>query len=246
MAERLYSIPQTADLLGIPAGEVRRLIQAGTLQAERVAGDDRVSERGLVRFLSAQGIDLGRILQAALAEEDEGPQATGAVTEDFPRGGSPEPPRTSPGRGGSGDPPRGIVGDRQNTRRTSPAAKCSTLRGGSPESPRDAAAQLAEAILRDALARGADAIFLEPAAEGLTLKLRVDGQVREKPRFAARMPRYLGPRLLERFRAMAGGLPDGAGSAAFEVTLSGRCRAFGLEVRATAGGEGLAIYPVGA
>jgi len=195
MAERLYSIAQTADLLGIPAAEVRRFIQAGALETERVAGDDRVSERGLVRFLSAQGIDLGRILRAALAEEDEGPASAPASAT------------------------------------------------GSAER-RDAAAQLADAILRDAVARGADAVFLEPAGEGLTLKLRVAGRVREKPRFAAHLPRGLGPRLLARFRAMAGGLPEGAASAAFEVTLGGRRRAFGLEVRRTAGGEGLAIFPV--
>jgi len=196
MAERLYSIAQTADLLGLPAADVQRFIQAGALESERVAGDDRVSERSLVRFLSAQGIDLGRILQATLAQEAEGPEA------ETPRTGPPDPP------------------------------------------PRDAAAQLAVAILRDALARGADAIFLEPLAEGLTLKLRVAGRVREKPRFAAYLPHHLGPRLLAQFRAMAGGLPDGVTSVAFEVRLNGHRRAFGLEVRRTAAGEGLAIYPV--
>ena len=232
MAERLYSIQQTADLLGIPAAEVRQLIQAGTLEAERVAGDDRVSERGLVRFLSTQGVDLGRVLRAVLAEEDERPGEVGASAQ------------SATSRAALIESPHEPVRDGLNTRRTSPAAKCSIPRGGPSEPPRDAAAQLADAILRDALDRGADAVFLEPAAEGLTLKLRVAGRVREKPRFASRLPCHLGPRLLARFRAMAGGLPDGAGSAAFEVTVNGRRRAFGLEVRATAGGPGLAIYPV--
>jgi len=199
MAERLYSVQQTADLLGTSAAEVREWIDLGRLPAEQTAGQVRVSERGLVRFLTDRGIDLGEVLGAALQ-----PPATAAARRPADAGRSAEP---APARG-------------------------------------DAASRLAEAILHDALRRGADAIFLEPVPGSLTLRLRVDGRVREKPRFASRLPTGLGPLLLARFRLMAH-MADIAGrEAAFSVHVAGQPRAFRIEDRPAPHGPGLAIYPL--
>jgi len=180
VAERLYSVDQAAALLGTSPREIRRWIDVGHLPAEQLAGDVRVSERGLVRFITARGIDLGKVLSAALPREPEA----------------------------------------------------------------DAVARLAEAVLADAVRRGADAILLEPVANGLTLKLRVGGRVREKPRFASHLPAGLGPRLLARFRAMAQSDGPAGRPARFSVRLNGNPHTFRLEGSDEPHGPGLAIYPV--
>jgi len=196
MAERLYSVKQTADLLGTSAAEIRRWIDLGRLPAEQMAGAFWVSERSLVRFLTDRGIDLGQVLGDALE----------------PREAAACPP-------------------------TAPETASRPARG-------DAVARLAEAILHDALRRRADAVFLEPVPGTLTLKLRVDGRVREKPRFAPRLPTGLGPLLLARFRAMAHMAETGGHAAALSVHLDGRTQPFRLEERPTPHGSGLAIYPL--
>jgi len=192
MAERLYSVQQTADLLGTSAAEVRHWIDLGRLPVEQAAGEVRVSERGLVRFLTDRGIDLGELLSATL-----------------------RPPAEADGAAPEGEAAR-----------------------------RDVVSRLAEAILHDALHRGADAIYLEPVPGSLTLKLRVADRVREKPRFASRLPRGLGPLLLARLRAMGHLAESGGHDAAFSVHLDGQARAFRMEDQPTSDGPGLAIYPL--
>jgi len=219
MAERLYSVQQTAELLGTSRVQVRRWIDLGRLPAERPAGDLRISERGLVQFLTDCGIDLEAVLNAALAREAPPAASASASGREEP---APQAPPVSVGRTPEG---------------AEEADRSGAVRG-------DAATRLAEAILRDALARGADAIFLEPVRDGLTLKLRVGGRVREKPRFASRLPRGLGPLLMARFRAMVT-LAGAAGrDAGFTVHLNGRPRRFRLGAWPTPHGDGLAIYPV--
>ncbi len=218
MAERLYSVQQTAELLGTSAAEVRGWIDLGHLPAERPAGDLRISERGLVRFLTACGVDLEEVLTAAMTGEG-GP----AAPQEPSAGPAPRAPAASADR-----PPEDAEA----------ADRAASGRG-------DAAARLAEAILRDALARGAEAVFLEPVPGSLTLRLRVGGRLREKPRFASRLPRGLGPLLMARFRATVGLARAAGRDAVVTVPLDGRPRRFRLAARPTPHGEGLAIYPVG-
>ncbi len=64
--------------------------------------------------------------------------------------------------------------------------------------------QVIEAVLADALAKHATAVHFEPREEGLSLRLRVDGVLREKPGFAARLPAGLDRAILERLAGRAG------------------------------------------
>lgn len=64
--------------------------------------------------------------------------------------------------------------------------------------------QVIEAVLADALAKHATAVHFEPRDEGLSLRLRVDGVLREKPGFAARLPGGLDRAILERLAGRAG------------------------------------------
>jgi len=194
MAERLYSIQQTADLLGASPGEVRQWIREGVLQAEQVAGEVRVSERGLVRFLMDRGIDLENVLNAVL-EDDAAPAP------------EPEPEEA-------------------------------------PEPSVNVPTRLAEAILTDAVRRGAETIALEPRPNTLTLKLRIGGQWREKPNFASRLPRGLGPLLVAQFRALARVSEARGGPPTFEACLDGQTRRFRIETCSTPHGDGLLIHPV--
>jgi len=208
MAERLYSLHQTADLLGTSLAEVREWIHLGRLPAEQTAGEVRVSERGLVRFLTDRGIDLGAIVEAITEPE------------------TPDDAHRAPSDAAQAD------------------AGPSSSTGQRGRDAGNAVSRLAEAILHDALRRGADAIYLEPVPGSLTLRLRVGGRVREKPRFASRLPRGLGPLLLDRLRAMGHLAESGGHKAAFSVHLQGHVHAFRIEDYPSLHGTGLAIYPV--
>lgn len=192
MVERLYSIQQTADLLGASPADVRQWIQSGALPAEQFAGEVRVSEHGLVRFLKGRGIDLENVLSAVL-EEDGAP--------------APEPAEA-------------------------------------PEAAVNVSTRLAEAILKDAVNRGAETISLEPRADTLTLKLRIGDRWREKPNFASRLPTGLGPLLVTQFRALARVSETSGGPPILEARLDGRTHFFRIETCSTPHGDGLLITPV--
>jgi len=192
MAERLYSIQQTADLLGASPADVRQWIQSGALPAEQFAGEVRVSEHGLVRFLKDRGIDLEHVLSAVLGED-----------------GAPAPAPDEP-----------------------------------PEAAVSVPTRLAEAILKDAVKRGAETISLEPRPNTLTLKLRIGGRWSEKPNFAPRLPTGLGPLLVAQFRALARVSENSGGPPILEARLDGRTYFFRIETCSTPHGDGLLIYPV--
>ena len=192
MVERLYSIQQTADLLGASPADVRQWIQSGELPAEQFAGEVRVSEHGLVRFLKDRGIDLENVLSAVLGED-----------------GAPAPAPAEP-----------------------------------PEAAVNVSTRLAEAILKDAVNRGAETISLEPRADTLTLKLRIGGRWREKPNFASRLPTGLGPLLVTQFRALARVSETSGGPPILEARLDGRTHFFRIETCSTPHGDGLLITPV--
>ena len=78
-----------------------------------------------------------------------------------------------------------------------PPAAASVPAGGDPVS------QVAVAILRDAVLRGASAIHFEPRSDGLALRLRVGGAMIDKDNFKARLPHNLAPHLLGYFCDLA-------------------------------------------
>ena len=214
MVERLYSARQVADLLGVSSIDVNQWIHSGLLEAEQLAGDIRVSERGVVRFLRDLGIDLGSVLRVALEQEAErgAESATGAAESAL------ETPDAEP------RPP--------------------DSRSARAEAVADVTTRLAEAILEDALKRGAEAIFLEPLPNSLSLKLRIDGRWREKPNFASRLPTGLGPLLVAQFRALARVSETSGGPPILEACLDGRTHFFRIETCSTPHGDGLLITPV--
>ena len=70
MAERLFTKEQIASLLGSTPSAVEEWMRRGWLEYQRLPGGPvRVPERGLIRFLKGQGIDIQEILDQVLTEE---------------------------------------------------------------------------------------------------------------------------------------------------------------------------------
>jgi len=92
--------------------------------------------------------------------------------------------------------------DAEITQEAAPAPAAEAA--GEDVSAMDGASQVAGAILADAVAHGASHIHLESRAEGLALRLRVDGLLREKPNFPRRLPEGLAGGLVERLLQWAG------------------------------------------
>ncbi|HUU09332.1 MAG TPA: ATPase, T2SS/T4P/T4SS family [Phycisphaerae bacterium] len=217
MAERLYSTQQVATLLGATPQTVCGWIQAGWLPGERLPGGDvRVSETGLVRFLRGRGVDLRAVLAAATAAE----------AEDVPAADPPPPARPQ------APPPPSDAGPAAAAGRETPSPPAVDVVG-----------RLAEAILGDAVRRRAEAIHLEPLADGLTMRLRVNGHLREKPNFRSRLPRSIGPQLTGRLASMAGADNGNVRRGSFDVTLDGKPTRFHLAACPTAHGTRLTIRP---
>ncbi len=108
----------------------------------------------------------------------------------------------------------------------------------------DKATQVAGAILADAVAQAASHIHLESRADGLALRLRVDGLLRDKPNFHRRLPEGLGPRLVERLLQWAGVPGPGAARGRcgrFTQTIDGRRVTFGLSALPTTAGPRLVL-----
>jgi len=72
MTERLFTAYQVADILGRARHEVQAWIEAGELASQRLAdGTVRISEKQLVRFLRARGIDMEAIMAETLKAEGQ-------------------------------------------------------------------------------------------------------------------------------------------------------------------------------
>ena len=185
MAERLYDVPQAANLLGATPADVWHWIERGWLPAERLPeGSTRISESGLVRFLKDRGIDLAEIVAQTMLKEAPPADPPAAPAEPAAPSGPADPAAPAAARtaGGNG---QGAAAPAETPGRT------------------DTAAQVIEAILDDAVRRSAEAVHLEPLADGLTLSLRIDGVLHAKPNFRDRMPQGIGPRLVERLKVLA-------------------------------------------
>lgn len=155
---------------------------------------------------------------------------------------APEPQVADPPRAADADEPADVppLGAAREEAAVSPA--------GEPfepdESAGDSASQLADAILADAVARTASRIHLEAGPEGLTLRLRIDGVLHEKPNFPRRLPRGLGPRLIERLLQWAGvSEQDASGprGGRFTHTVDGRPVTLGLSALPTTRGPRLVL-----
>ncbi|HUS47709.1 MAG TPA: ATPase, T2SS/T4P/T4SS family [Phycisphaerae bacterium] len=175
MAERLFTTYQVAEMLGQTPGTIVEWIQQGLLPVQDFPnGPSRVPESALVEFLNGRGQDARRVLSEAPA--DNGVDEID-VHEVLPRAADDEDeavPRDSEREGTQG-PAEGL----------------------------SAEAQVADAILTDAAAGGADQAHLEPTGEGLTLRLRVGGLLREKGNFRSRLPAEVAPKLAEHFKSLA-------------------------------------------
>jgi type II secretory ATPase GspE/PulE/Tfp pilus assembly ATPase PilB-like protein len=177
MAERLYSTRQVADLLGVTPAAVTSWAHRGWLACENLPGAEvRVSETALVRFLRDRGINLEEIMAR--------------VTEREARREQPPPRRPAAPPAPSGE----AQADETARREPAPAAAAATA---------DPAADAVDAILTDALNRGASAVYFESGPDGLALRLRIGGRLYEKANFKFRLPAALRPQLIARLKAMA-------------------------------------------
>jgi type II secretory ATPase GspE/PulE/Tfp pilus assembly ATPase PilB-like protein len=107
----------------------------------------------------------------------------------------------------------------------------------------DPVRRLAEAILADAVGRGATAIHLEQQAGRPRLRLRIDGVMQEKTQFGRRLPAAVSAALPVELRAMAGlgpiGLEPQTGCCSREI--EGRTWDFRLHACPMAEGERLVV-----
>ena len=84
------------------------------------------------------------------------------------------------------------------------APDAQTVQPADFEPARSPAAQVAEAIFRDALASRASDIHLTPQDNGLSLRLRIDGVLHEKTNFKQKLPTQLGSELIGYLKFLAG------------------------------------------
>lgn len=245
MTERLYSTYQVADLLGATPTAVVEWMQKGWLPFQRLPdGPVRVSERGLVTFLKRQGIDIESVMAKAVVREERyragredveqraEPVATGrplllGATRESPDG----PPKPAA-------PDAGPIPVERDAAAT-PSAEPSE-RDRISEAPPEAASQIAEAILSDAVARRATHVHLERRRDGFSLRVRIDGVLHEKANFAERLPEAAAEKLIDHFESMPD--PDAAGGErTFTRTFGDGTVEFALTSLTTAEGEKIVI-----
>ncbi len=187
MLERLFSTYQIADLFGISEAAVADWVRKGWLPVRDMPGQQvRISEKGLVQFLKDRGIDMEAIM-AKVATDEAGKQ----LPETVPPSTVAVPPEES-----SPPPPEEPL--------PVPPAVVAEEVEHSESQPVDPAAQLAEAVLQDAVARGVSHIHLDSCRDGLSLRVRIDGVLHDKPNFGSRLPSGLGPRLIVHLKTLAG------------------------------------------
>lgn len=291
MSERLFTTYQVADLLGATPGAVMEWIRKGWMPIQQVGdGTTRISERGLVKFLRQQGIDIEKILARVAAREKAAAPGAADADSGWPAGEArgdhervsrvPEPESGRPttparaepaGEAASEDiPARPAVAPQQAV--SAPPAPDERVRAeplepelteiaiesepvvgdasaGLPpaatdDRPHAPVEQVADAILRDAIHRGAQAIHLEQRGEALILRLRIDGEIHDKPQFAALLPPGVREGLLAHLRSRAGVETAGAAREGhFTARLDGDVMAVRAVAAATAEGEKLVMYP---
>ncbi len=110
--------------------------------------------------------------------------------------------------------------------------------------PDSAAAQVADAILRDAVSSGASHVHLSAGEQGLDLRMRIRGVLHEKPTFRDRLPKGLAPQLIGRLKSLASldGEPvRSARSGGFTAAVGGKNVEMQMSVLPTDDGEKMVI-----
>ncbi len=237
MLKRLFSTYQVAKLLGASEAAVADWIRKGWLPVRDVPGEQVcISEKGLVQFLKDRGVDMEAIMSGVDAD-DVGQQLpepvllpplaaslVEPVSESLDESTAEEPAPAEP-------PPPSPVAIEELEQCESP--------------PADPAAKLAEAVLQDAVARKVSHIHLDSCRDGLSLRVRIDGVLSDKPNFKSRLPDGLGPRLIAHFKTLAGlevGEPARPQTGRFCCSLNGGDVGFRLATCPTDRGERLVIH----
>jgi len=249
MPERAYSANQVADLLGVSPAEVAQWIQKGLLPFHRLPeGGVRITDTNLIQFLRNSGVDVEAIASGLMTGgQTPAPATVPGNTDAKAAGASARGNSPDVAQGASQGASPGIALENAATaaRQAPPGAPLSPSLSSLADGP---AGQVAQAILQDALSRGASDILLEGPSEGLTLRMRIDGVLHERSHFKARLPQTLGPQLIAQFRRLAR-LDPGKGrdiaEGSFTLSIDGRDVNFRLLTCPTAGGERLAIQVVG-
>jgi len=224
MPERLYSTFQIADLLDVSPSTVLEWIDQGRLSCRRLAVGPRVTEAAVRDFLQRRGVDVESILAAAQRKANRGESAPGAP--------DPAPSPLAPA-------PRRLAARAEPEPEPEPAPQAATT--GPATAP-----QIAQAVLRDGVVRGAEAIHLEPTGGRLTLRLRLDGVMHEKVKFRDGLPDGAAEALIETLKGFAGLAPGRPGpqSGEFRQAIDGRDVCFRVVTLPTPGGDRLVLHVI--
>ena len=164
--------------------------------------------------------------QANATPADETPVAEEAVDEpaEIPPADEPSTARTSPRKAAPARPARKSSAD---------------IEAANPVD------QVAQALIKDAVERGAEAIHLSarPRGEGLSLRLRLHGVLQEKTNFKRLLPKGIGPELITHLKTLAS-IEDserGLLTGEFETRIDSRTVRLGASVLPTRQGEGIVL-----
>ena len=228
MAERLFSIHQIADLLGTSQKAVKDWVDKGWMPFKRLPdGPIRIPEKGLVRFLKDRGIDLRAIMAEVAQREAEEP-----YDSQMPEAPSTDRRETVAEQ----EPQMGAAVSHALPKRSPPPSPAAEQ-----QYP---VAQVAEAILQDAVAKRATHIHLDPCRDGLTLRARIDGVLYEKGNFRERLPKPVAAGLIAHFKALGGMKTEKMPrlqTGLFDSSIEGREVGFRLAIWPTVQGEKLVI-----
>jgi type IV pilus assembly protein PilB len=230
MAERLYSPQQVAELLGVTPETIHGWVRRGWLGAERLLeGRLVIGESAVAQFLKNQGIDIEELFVKTVMREGAGRPAAGTAAESRAAEASP--------------PPAPPPAERPQT-----APPAATSAAAASDLPAGAVGQVLDAVLKDAVNRGATAIHLDAEGDGLALRLRVGGRLYEKTQFKPRLPKGMRTSLPALCKRLSGlrpeetARPQGGG---FRVRIDGQDRHFRIQSCPTSRGERIVITLAG-
>ncbi len=235
MLERLFNTHQIANLLGTNEAAVDDWIKRGWLPVRDMPGEQvRISEKGLVQFLKNRGIDLEAIITNVAPNDAQEPLPETVSPEEPLSPPSEESPRTE----------RPQVAPAPQTDRVPPDEIVEET-GHIESHQADPAAQVADALLRDAAVKRVSHIHLDSCRDELSLRVRIDGLLHDKPNFKSRLPKGLGPRLVAHLKNLAGlevGEVVAPQTGSFRLDINGTQEDFRLATHPTLHGERLVIH----
>ncbi|MCX5670988.1 MAG: hypothetical protein NTU94_06670 [Planctomycetota bacterium] len=215
MAERVYTTGEVGNLLGATPALLRDWVQRGWLAVDRLPdGSVHVTETALIQFLHRCGVNIEDVMARTVTRQarSAAPAATPAA-ETLDVTFSPAAPevQAAPTADAAAPTPQRAPAAHEEPEAPAPSRADQAVANAARAAPVRAARQVLEAILQDAAQRRAAAVHLEWQADGLTLRLRIDGRLHEKPSFKARLPKPLGPTLVAECKALAALSPNETG-----------------------------------